>query len=380
MEVNQIYNENCLDTLARMPDNFLDCCITSPPYWSLRDYGHPDQMGLEDTPDEYAAKMADVFDEVRRCLKPDGTLWLNLGDSYLSAKCDYMPPQTIAGEGVRDYVTKDSGIGYPPNRRSIKGLKQKDLVGIPWLVAFELRRRGWWLRQDIIWAKPNPMPESVKDRCTKSHEYIFLLSKSQQYHFDYKAIQEKSIHYGLDPRSGQDRIAYTDGKRDGTAGNGQEAFVTINEMKNKRDVWEEESPNKGRDRTVGNRNGLGQSTLDHKNLKYDGQEPNSFHVARAEGESDEIYEMRNKRDVWNITTKSFKDAHFATFPESLVNPMMLAGCPEGGLVYDPFCGAATVPLVAHKLGRNWIGSELNPDYVKIANARLEPYLAQSSLF
>lgn len=173
MEVNRIYNESCIETLKRMPDNFLDCCITSPPYRSLRDYGHPDQFGLEDTPDEYASQMADVFDEVRRCLKPEGTLWLNLGDSYISAKCDYMPPQTIAGDGKRDYVTKDSGIGYPPNRRTIQGYKQKDLVGIPWLVAFELRRRGWWLRQDIIWAKPNPMPESVKDRCTKSHEYIF---------------------------------------------------------------------------------------------------------------------------------------------------------------------------------------------------------------
>lgn len=367
MEVNQIYNENCLDTLARIPDNFLDCCITSPPYWSLRDYGHPDQMGLEDTPDEYAAKMADVFDEVRRCLKPDGTLWLNLGDSYLSAKCDYMPPQTIAGEGVRDYVTKDSGIGYPPNRRSIKGLKQKDLVGIPWLVAFELRRRGWWLRQDIIWAKPNPMPESVKDRCTKSHEYIFLLSKSQQYYFDYEAIQENSVNAEATLK----RYEYTfwETGKHASGGYGSRHTSGIKQVQTK-----------GRDRTVGNRNGLGQSTLDHKHLQYDGQQPNSFHESRANGEPDEIYYVRNKRDVWNIPTKSFKDAHFATFPESLVNPMMLAGCPEGGLVYDPFCGAATVPLVAHKLGRNWIGSELNPDYVKIANARLEPYLAQSSLF
>lgn len=366
MEVNKIYNENCLDTLKQMPDEFLDCCITSPPYWSLRDYGHPDQLGLEDTPDEFASKLADVFDEVRRCLKPTGTLWVNLGDSYYNYRGENNR-RSDKDLSARNTIQRDcNNIDARPNELRQEGLKEKDLVGIPWMVAFELRRRGWWLRQDIIWAKPNPMPESVKDRCTKSHEYIFLLSKSAQYHFDHEAIQEPIAELS---------IARLAGNADGKF-----ALSNLEHTNDSPYASQHDMSRKGRDRTVGNRNGLGASTLDHKNVQYDGQTPHSFHLSRLDGTPDEIYEMRNKRDVWNVTTKSFKDAHFATFPESLVYPMMLAGVPEGGLVYDPFFGAGTVGVVAHKLGRNWIGSELNPDYVAIAERRLEPYLAQGSLF
>ena len=183
MKDYEIVIGDCIESLKRMGDCSVQSVITSPPYWGLRDYGEDGQVGLEGTPKEYVDKMVEIFREVRRVLRDDGTLWLNLGDSYISAKSDYMPTQTLAKGNKRSYIQKDSGHGYPPNRRSQEGLKDKDLVGIPWRVALALQADGWWLRQDIIWSKPNCMPESVKDRCTKSHEYVFLLTKNKKYYY-----------------------------------------------------------------------------------------------------------------------------------------------------------------------------------------------------
>jgi DNA modification methylase len=276
---------------------------------------------LEETPEAFVSQMVEVFREVKRLLRDDGTLWLNLGDSYAAQRSGtHQPAETLAGgkggkTNAGDRVNRDRFDGYNPTRNAKAiGLKHKDLVGIPWRVAFALQADGWWLRQDIIWHKPNPMPESVTDRCTKAHEYIFLLSKSPRYYFDSDAIQENAKHYATDKRAGAGNIRY-EGKRtiDKSGKNGQESFVTINET-------------------------------------------------------------RNKRSVWTVTTKPFKDAHFATYPEDLIVPCILAGCPEGGLVLDPFMGAGTTALVSKKLGRNYVGFELNDEYKKIADKRLNKTL------
>lgn len=301
MENNKIYTGDSLELLSVFPAESVDCCITSPPYFGLRDYGVEGQIGLEETPEAYVQKLVDLFREVRRVLKPEGTLWLNLGDSYANTK---------VGNTNGEFAGKNKGklLGEMQIKKQIpEGLKQKDLIGIPWRVAFALQADGWYLRQDIIWAKPNPMPESVTDRCTKSHEYIFLLSKSPKYYFDNESIAETAIHKE-DPLAGYGRLHYR-GKREGQEGTGQENFVSIKET-------------------------------------------------------------RNKRSVWTVTTKPFSEAHFATFPEDLIIPMVKAGCPEGGLVLDCFSGAGTTALVAKKLGRNYVGCELNPEYIKIAEKRL----------
>ncbi len=308
MEVNKIYNGNSLDVLKTLPDESIDCCVTSPPYWGLRDYGMNGQIGVEETPEAFVNKLADLFDEVKRCLKDDGTLWLNLGDSYISAKCDYMPTQTLKNGNKSDYIQKDSGLGYPPNRRTQAGYKSKDLVGIPWMVAFELRKRGRWLRCDIVWNKPNPMPESVQDRPTRSHEFIFLMSKSKKYYYDYEAIKTPSQNPDVD-------------------------YSKTHLVGNKRNPTD----------------------------KVNGFRPR---------ETSAIYEMANKRDVWTVTTKPCADAHFATFPEELIVDCILAGCREGGTVLDPFFGSGTTGIVARKKNRNYIGIEINPKYIKIAENRL----------
>ena len=368
-----IYVGDCIESLKSMPENSVQTCITSPPYWGLRDYGHDGQVGLEQTPDEYVAKMVEVFREVRRVLRDDGTLWVNLGDSYMATKNCVNPPQTVANGSMRDMPSF-----IAPNRKDQEGLKTKDLVGIPWRVALALQADGWWLRQDIIWNKPNPMPESVQDRCTKSHEYIFLLAKSNRYYFDAKAISEPSVTNDTRKPYGSDGAWAMDG----------------------RDKWEE---GKGKQRD------------------------------NADGA------VRNRRSVWTITTKPYRGAHFATFPEDLVEPMILAGSSEKGCcemcgspwerqtervgqsasvagpkstakrdqglvtafsgyadgstapvfrtigfqmtckcdgspipctVLDPFTGSGTTGAVALRLGRNFVGCELNPEYVKLAESRL----------
>ena len=262
---------DCIESMRGLPDQSVHTCVTSPPYFGLRDYGHDGQIGLEPTPDAFVAKLAEVFREVRRVLRDDGTLWLNLGDSY--------------------------GVG-------------KQMLGIPWRVAFALQADGWYLRQDIIWHKPNPMPESVIDRCTKAHEYIFLLSKSQRYYFDAEAIKEPSAYFGKDARSGMGNIRYEGKRTEGdAAANGQQSFVTINET-------------------------------------------------------------RNKRSVWTVTTKPFKGAHFATFPPDLIEPCIKAGCPEGGTVLDPFGGSGTTGMVAQRHRRKFVLCELNPEYARMAEDRI----------
>lgn len=300
---DEIYLGDCIQGMSSLPDKSVNTCITSPPYYGLRDYGCDGQIGLEETPESYVQKMVDVFREVKRVLRDDGTLWLNIGDSY--AGSGKMPAGNLGAKHNERHLEHKHNAIVP------KGLKPKDLIGIPWRVAFALQADGWYLRQDIIWHKPNPMPESVTDRCTKAHEYIFLLSKSPRYYFDSDAIREDAKSYATDKRAGAGNLRY-EGKRtiDKSGKNGQQSFVTINET-------------------------------------------------------------RNKRSVWTVTTKSFKDAHFATYPESLIVPCVLAGCAEGGLVLDPFMGAGTTALVSKKLGRNYVGFELNPEYRNIAIKRIE---------
>ena len=352
----EILEGNCLDTLKQLPDECVNTCITSPPYWGLRDYGtatwiggdpncnhmrdskvNPNgntdtghkamfdqenavgdaiyksecpkcgakrkdqQLGLEDTPDQFVKNLVNVFREVRRVLKDDGTVWLNLGDSYHRSGSDQPTQKGILNTSG---INKKYGWDHKHKNKLIN-LKPKDLVGIPWKVAFALQADGWYLRQDIIWNKPNPMPESVKDRCTKSHEYIFLLSKNAHYYFDQEAIKEGTTT---------------------------------------------------KDSTIRNR--------DETKLN------NTPGRTRMEGLKTNEYETKNKRSVWTVTTKPYSEAHFATYPHDLIIPCIKAGCPENGTVLDPFGGSGTTAQVAAQLNRNAILCELNPEYIKIANQRL----------
>jgi DNA modification methylase len=353
-----IFNGDSLSVLKELPDQYVNCIVTSPPYFGLRDYGtakweggdlncdhvadetktkvfgneefnkdrpsreetkiagyYEDicpkcgakkidyQVGLEKTVDEYVSKLVEIFRECRRVLKDDGTLWLNLGDSWNN--------KTTGGNGKTGGLDKSTLVGKNPpkgttpiKKNFCNELKTKDLIGIPWRVAFALQADGWYLRQDIIWAKPNAMPESVTDRCTKSHEYIFLLSKSKKYYFDYKIIQEPVVNPGK-PRKFRDA-------KENSAG------------------------------TLRNDNGR-------------------LYIPK---------DMRNKRSVWTVNTKPYRGAHFAVFSDTLILPMILAGCPENGVVLDPFFGSGTTGLVAQKNGRKFIGIELNPKYIELAKDRL----------
>lgn len=330
---------DALTELRKLPAESVQCCVTSPPYWGLRDYGVDGQLGAEKTPDAYVSNMVDVFREVRRVLKSDGTLWLNLGDSYAS---------DMKGGGGRGKST----LG--PNRdlqniefqkfapRSFDhGMKPKDLVGIPWMVAFALRADGWWLRSDIIWAKPNPMPESVTDRPTKSHEYLFLLTKSASYFYDASAIAEP-LAYGSMERLSQDV--------ENQAGSERVPGKTNGTMKA---VYREPYTSK--------------STKDYSG---GGAQDASATKARIVDRilSGELV-TRNKRSVWTVTTKPFKGAHFATFPPALIEPCILAGTKPGDTVLDPFGGSGTTGMVAQRMGRKFILIELNPDYVKLCESR-----------
>ncbi len=325
-----IIQGNCLDVLKTLESESINCCITSPPYYGLRDYGSADQIGLEPSPQEYIEKLVSVFDEVFRILKPDGTLWLNIGDSY-AGSCK-------------------GGAGYPENagnykQGSNKGMigtgavtkvgwgdcKPKDLIGIPWMLAFALRDRGWYLRQDIIWHKPNPMPESAKDRCTKSHEYIFLLSKSQRYYFDSEAIKEPCVGFNNDPPAGSE----------GTL-----------------------KPN-SRKRKGNNKTFRGGGVYTNNQSFNNSAEVEKKSVGNKENETG----LRNKRDVWTVATTGYSGAHFATFPAQLIEPCMLAGCPPGGTALDPFFGSGTTGEVAIRYGREFIGIEINPEYCKISEIR-----------
>ena len=354
VELNKIYNEDCLTFLKQMPDQYVECCITSPPYFGLRDYGMAGQIGLEETPEAYVEKMVAVFREVRRVLKDDGTLWLNLGDSYAS---------NTKGSG-RPSSKQDSNAGSRYNPRKFNhGVKEKDLMGIPWMVAFALRADGWYLRQDIIWHKPNPMPESVTDRCTKAHEYIFLMSKSARYYYDADAIKQPVVDatilrlsQQIEKQKGSDRIP---GKTNGN-------MKAVGPGRKPR-------PDDNRGGNQGTGRGIPVMAIDGKGVNGHSGYFDSCGNLIGEG-------MANKKSVWVVPTMPFSEAHFATFPEDLIVPCIKAGCPEGGIVLDPFMGAGTTALVAHKLNRNYIGTELNPEYCQIAEKRILPYKLQQKLF
>ena len=295
----RIVNGDCLSTLMSFPAESVDCCVTSPPYWGLRDYGVEGQLGMELNPEEYIKNLVEVMEVVKRVLKPGGTLWLNLGDSYSGSgkgtgtgdhKWGEKQRGNMGARILHKRITTDMKNGVnritPP-----PGFKAKDLMGLPWRVAFALQKKGWYLRQDIIWYKTNCMPESVKDRCTKAHEYVFLLSKSRRYYFNHEAIKEVA--------------------------------------------------------------------------QYGGSSSSSFTGSDGFG-----HQYRSKRSVWSIPNKSFKGAHFATFPEKLVEPCILAGSPQEGLVLDPFSGSGTTGVVALGMGRGFVGIELNPEYVRLAENRI----------
>ena len=289
----------------------IQTCITSPPYYGLRDYGHEGQIGLEETPQAYIDAMVEVFRCVKDILSDDGTLWINIGDSYSSHKDCKSTPQSFAkGTPKENAPVMEIGKSRVRDSKMLKsqGLKNKDLIGIPWMLAFALRADGWYLRQDIIWHKPNPMPESVRDRCTKAHEYIFLLSKSPQYYFNNEAIKEPAIHSN---------------------------------------------------RTAGNKNAQKGTGLEKMEIR------GGLLAAQQK-----IYETANKRSVWSVATKPYRGAHFATYPTKLIEPCVLAGSKEGDIVFDPFMGSGTTAQVALDNGRKYLGCELNSEYKKLQDERL----------
>ncbi|WP_234735347.1 DNA-methyltransferase [Tellurirhabdus bombi] len=347
LELNKIHNMDCLAGLRLLPDNSVDCCVTSPPYYALRDYGHADQIGLEDTPEAFIQKLVDVFREVLRVLKPEGTCWINIGDSYWGGKGksgqsyspDYQNERYSKGRSYNGSHHQIAGKGITrPTDRKHPDYKPKDLIGVPWMLAFALRADGWYLRQDIIWSKPNPMPESVVDRCTKSHEYIFLLTKSASYYYDIEAVKEPiaaasvaRLNQDLEQQKGSDRVP---GKTNGT----MKAVIGKSGNKARKSGSERGCPEGSGSNVCGS-------------VPWEGSQ-------------------RNKRSVWTVATRPFSEAHFATFPPDLIVPCIKAGCPKGGLVLDPFMGAGTVAMVSQKLGRKYIGFELNPEYVAIAERRV----------
>lgn len=304
-----LYVMDVLEGLSKIEDNTIDCCVTSPPYYGLRDYGTEGQIGQEDSPEAFISRLVDVFKEVKRVLKKDGTLWVNMGDSY--AGSGRGPSRSLSGEH-HDL----SEIHKPYTSDTIKA---KDLIGIPWMLAFALRADGWYLRQDIIWSKPNPMPESVQDRCTKSHEYIFMLSRSPKYYYDNESIKTEAKYPGI---PGMDATGFKDAKiysgKHGQRADKQRGHSRRHAGFNER--WDK--------RSVAEQCSLG----------------------------------ANKRSVWEVATRSFTGAHFATFPQELITDCIKAGCPKDGLVLDPFAGAGTTLLVANKLGRNAVGIEISEDY------------------
>ena len=298
---------DCRTTIPTITEP-IQMCVTSPPYYGLRDYGGEDkQIGQEGSPEEFIDQLVEVFKKVRDVMVDDGTLWVNMGDTYYNYRSDgNYPKQTVSK------TNQDLPNFSPARGNKLKGLKSKDLIGVPWLLAFALRKDGWYLRQDIIWHKPNPMPESVKDRCTKSHEYIFLLSKSKNYYYDNEAIKEPAKDWG------------------------------------------------SRDRTNGKYHNKGTGLQPHTGLS-------------------KSYPTKNKRSVWTVTSKPYKEAHFATYPPDLIEPCIKAGSKKGDIILDPFMGSGTTAMVSKQLDRHFIGCELHETYKTLINGRL-PNTALSDLF
>ncbi|TWC11415.1 DNA modification methylase [Pseudomonas sp. SJZ085] len=307
---HQILVGDCIDMMRTLPDRSVQCCVTSPPYYGLRDYGVDGQIGLEETPADFIARVVEVVRGVRRVLRDDGTAWVNMGDSYASGGRGG-GGSFMAERGDGAWQGKGQATGW---RSAPAGLKHKDLMGMPWRLAFALQDDGWYLRQDIIWHKPNPMPESTRDRCTKAHEYLFLLSKSPRYYYDQASIREPAI-------GGQTEAAMQFG-RNGPSG-------------------EHVIP--------------GQRFAQHR---------------PGRPAPTPVTDTRNKRRVWTVATAGYQGAHFATFPPDLIRPCILAGAPRGGVVLDPFGGAGTTAVVAMQEGRRSILSELNPEYAAMAERRI----------
>jgi len=354
LELNQIYNGDALQSLKKFPDESINCIVTSPPYYGLRNYGVAGQIGLEDSPELFIKRLSEVFSECKRALKPDGTFWLNIGDSYAGSgrgkgdinKKGKQPKSSYTGEFCKPY--------------KISGFKNKDLIGIPWMLAFALRDSGWYLRQDIIWHKPNPMPESVTDRCTKSHEYLFLLTKSARYHFDHSEMLEpakydgrkKSTHSGSEKYAGNGAGFGVQSLSKGGCERWPNTIRGYAEKNGDTGLSEQYHGTNIKPRAFGSKNQSGTNRNDVGNVWTDRP-------------------ARNKRSVWTVPTKGFKGAHFATFPPDLIRTCIAAGCPPDGVVLDPFMGAGTTALVAKELGRNYVGIELNSEYVKLAEERIK---------
>ena len=297
---------DCKENLSVFLPNTARMCVTSPPYYGLRDYGGEEkQIGQENTPEEYIQNLVEVFREVREVLTDDGTLWVNIGDSYYN----YRPGKAYVKQTVASN-NQDLPEYSPKRSNKLDGYKEKDLIGIPWMLAFALRADGWYLRQDIIWHKPNPMPESVKDRCTKAHEYIFLLSKNKKYYYDHEAIKEKAV-----------------GERWG-----------------------------------------GNTPINMNNTKDTDNQFSGLTRPRKM-----VYDKRNKRSVWKVTTRPYKEAHFAVYPPELIIDCIKAGSEEGDCILDPFMGSGTTAMVAKSLGRDYIGCELHEDYGNLIQKRIEEY-------
>ena len=308
--MNTIIQSDNLKALQQLPGDSVHCCVTSPPYYGLRDYEIEGQIGREETPEQYIKRLVEVFREVRRVLRPDGTLWLNIADSYCgtNSKGKNTDPK---------YPNGRTGQSVSLTQR-VQGCKQKDLIGIPWLLAFALRNDGWYLRNDIIWYKANPMPESVRDRCSRTYEHIFLLAKSKSYYFDAAAIAEPL------------------------------AATTAARMKG------------------------GRAAIHKYAEGIPGQKMQGINRPRAAGAiPDELIPVtRNKRDVWEINTVPYRGAHFAAYPPKLAETCILAGCPVDGIVLDPFLGSGTTGYVAKQTGRRYIGIEINAEYCRLANERM----------
>ena len=419
MKTEHIYNGNCIEVLKDFPDESIDCVVTSPPYYKLRDYGTEEQLGLEETPEEFVANLVKLFSEVKRVLKKEGTVWLNLGDTYARQ-----------GGDVKDYGNSSINKGKMELQdkrdfsKAPKGLKPKDLVGIPWRVAFALQKDGWYLRQDIIWHKPNPMPESVQDRCTKAHEYIFLLTKSPKYFYDADAIREKCVtnenrpsgvvrerdfNYNskrnLNPQAYLSKYGSVENESKHRQGmhkeRGESIVVTRKELPEQKE-FVDFIRDKSNAKKLSEDSGVKLSKVEHW-FRYDesgfaypsiedwntireylddwSEEFKNIDTKMTELEThfDSIKtneKGRNKRSVWNITTKPYKGAHFATFPIELPTYCIKAGCPEGGIVLDPFFGSGTTGLAAQEQNRHWVGVELNEEYIEIAKKRT----SQQTLF
>lgn len=340
MKQHRVLIGDCIESMRTLQDQSVNTCVTSPPYYGLRDYGMAGQIGLEETPAEFIERLVEVFREVRRVLRNDGTVWVNMGDTYASIAGGYAPGGSAGKHDMVSQATR--GAVLRGTRRSPPvGLKQKDLMGIPWRLAFALQDDGWYLRQDIIWHKPNPMPESTRDRCTKSHEYLFLLSKSPRYYYDQDAIKEPvalssitRMAQDLEQQRGSDRVP---GKSNGP----------MKAVRSKRDSFKRDDSK--REQPI-----PGQSLGTHRPDRAESTWP---------------LDTRNKRSVWTVPTQGFKGAHFATFPPDLIRPCVLAGAPLGGVVLDPFGGAGTTAVVAMQEGRKSILCELNPEYAAMAERR-----------